>query len=111
MPDSSMPQSVPGQGPCPPGMRPSAPYPGMPSPDAGYACAPVGPAVPAGGYKPAAAGFGAGYPPTGSAGVDALQSIPWAISEQLAGRPGEASQAVGGYVDQYADWVRTLAGR
>lgn len=107
MPDSSMPKSMPGQGGCPPGYRPSAPYPGMPT--NGRSCAPIGKGVPSGGYREAAPGYGPGYPPTGGRAVEALNSVPWAAAEQLAGRPGEASQAIGSYVDDYADWVRRMA--
>lgn len=107
MPDSSMPQRMPGQGTCPPGFRPSAPYPGMPR--NGTSCAPIGPGVPPGGYRESAPGFGPGYPPVGSAAIDALQSVPWAAAEQLAGSPGEASQAVSGYLGSYADWLRGMA--
>lgn len=96
-----------GDYPCPPGLRQIPPYPGMPK-DAS-ACGPVGPAVPQGGWRPPAPGYGPGYPPTGGRAIEALNSVPWAAAEQLAGRPGEASQAIGSYVDDYADWIRRMA--
>jgi hypothetical protein len=110
MPDPSMPQPMPGQGDCPPGYRPSKPYPGMPTGPGQTSCEPVGGAVPAGGWREAAPGYGPGYPPTGGSAIEALRSVPWAAAEQLAGAPGEASQAVGGYVGGYADWLRAMAG-
>jgi hypothetical protein len=65
--------------------------------------------VPQGGWKESAPGYGPGYPPTGARAVEALSSIPWAAAEQLAGSPGEASQAVGGYLGSYADWLKAIA--
>jgi hypothetical protein len=65
--------------------------------------------VPRGGWRESAAGYGPGYPPTGARAAEALGSVPWAAAEQLAGAPGEASQAVGGYLDSYADWIRAMA--
>lgn len=99
MADASLPAPVPGQGNCPPGMRPGS-YAGMPS--GASACVPIGPGVPAGGWRPAREGGGAGYPPKGSQLLDALMEPPF--------HPDQHAR-LSEYFDDYGAWVRTLAGR
>jgi len=65
-------------------------------------CSPIGPAVPEGGWAPARAGVGPGYPPTGASGVRALNDLLPTLAG--AGRGDTAN-----YVDSYAEWIRRLA--
>jgi hypothetical protein len=98
--EPSMPQSMPGQANCPPGQRPIPRYPGMP--EGASACAPVGPAVPQGGWKPSEPGYGPGYPPTGEAGVRALNDL---LPSMVGAGRGDAAS----YASSYADWRRGMA--
>lgn len=98
MPDSSLPQRMPGQGNCPPGYRPTTFQGQQPG---SSACAPIGPGVPAGGWKPAKPGGGAGYPPS----FDAFKA-----AADDATFPGSTG-AMDRYGSDYADWIRRMAGR
>ncbi len=98
--DSSLPRSMPGQGNCPPGFRPIPPYPGMPA--GASPCAPIGPAVPAGGWTEVSPGFGEGYPPTGAAGVRALNDL-------LPSMVGLGRGDLSSYLGSYQDWLRGMA--
>jgi len=100
----SMPDRAPNQGGCPPGMQVAQPYPGMPP--GAQPCERVGPAVPAGGWKPARAGVGPGYPPTGERLIEALNSVPGAL-----GGVERDQAAVSGAAGEYADWLSMMAGR
>jgi len=99
---SSMPDRMPGQGDCRPGFRPIPPYPGMPA--GASPCAPIGLGIPEGGWTEMEPGYGPGYPPTGAAGLRALDDLLPTIAG--AGRGDTAS-----YLDSYAEWLRGMAGR
>lgn len=99
---SSLPQPMPGQGNCPPGYRPSKPYPGMPTGPGQTSCEPIGPGVPAGGWKESASSYGEGYPPTGAAGVRALNDL---LPSMVGAGRGDAES----YLGAYADWIRGMA--
>ncbi len=100
MADPSMPQKMPGQADCPPGYRPIPKYPGMP--EGAAPCGPIGPNVPAGGWKPTAPGTGPGYPPTGASGVRALNDLLPAVA-------GASRGDTGNYLDSYSEWLRGMA--
>lgn len=102
MADPSLGRPAPGAEKCPPGYKPIAAYPGMPA--GASPCGPVGPGVPAGGWKPLRPGTGPGYAPTGEAALRALNSIPGALGG-VEEDQGDVSQYLGGY----ADWLRTMA--
>jgi hypothetical protein len=81
-------------------MRPGS-YAGMP--EGSSACVPIGPGVPAGGWKEAAPGRGPGYPPTGGELLRAIGSdLPF--SEQQAARLGQ-------FGDDYSSWISSMARR
>lgn len=109
----SMPRPAPDQGGCPPGYRPIPAYQGMPA--GARPCGPVGPAVPQGGWREARPGTGPGYPPTGSRAVEALMSLPGAAGEAVFGRGGDRgitdADKVGGFMGEYSEWLRGMAGR
>lgn len=85
---------------CRPGYRPIPPYPGMPA--GASPCAPIGPGVPSGGWSEARPGIGEGYPPTGAAGVRALNDL-------LPSLAGAGSGDLSSYLGNYADWLRWMA--
>lgn len=94
----SLPDPVPGQGNCPPGYRPTS-YPGLPA--GASACLPVGPGVPAGGWKPTDPYTGPGVPPSAELAALALESaLP-------GGYRGGASQ----YASAFEDWIRAMMAR
>lgn len=97
--DASLPQPMPGQGGCPPGTRPGS-YQGMPA--GARACLPIGPGVPAGGWKPARPGAGPGYPPSGASALAALDDATFA---------GDQGGALGNFTQGYADWLSMMARR
>lgn len=99
MADASLPKPMPGQGKCPPGMRPTT-YEGQQK--GSTACKPIGPGVPAGGWKPAREAGGAGYPPSWDQAKAAFDAATWA---------GERGGAATNYANDYADWIRGMSRR
>lgn len=98
-PHPSIPTQSPGQGNCPPGYRPTS-YPGL-QPGAS-ACAPIGPGVPQGGWRPDQPYTGPGMPPSAAMAAYALES-------SLPGVGG--GTGLGAYLSSYEDWIRAMLAR